>query len=101
MGSPPSQMANPSLTASGKQHPSLLLYPPPTGVYAQFTAAHMGLISPCGSVCVSVCVWLVLCSKKKKKTEKSHAVIINAVATFSISPQSFFLLTLSVEMAKD
>ena len=44
-------------------HLSLSLSPLPTGVHAQSTAAHMGLISPCGNACMCVCVCrLILCS---------------------------------------
>lgn len=62
MWSPPLFTDGTALTDSKQKttphaiHLSLSLSPLPTGVQAQSTAAHMGLISPCGNACMRVCV---------------------------------------------
>lgn len=72
---PTPQMANPSLTARRKQHrvPSISpsMSPLPSGVHAQSTAAHMGLVTLC--VCVALC--------SKKDTERSHSILVLIEAT--------------------
>ena len=84
------QTAQLSLTANRKQHrmpsvsPSPRL-PLPTGVQAQSTAAHMGLMSPCGNACMCVCVCrLILCSIRLSLRQYPTSLLCE-------SPQSLLL----------